>query len=372
MKITILRNALLEKNAGLYRIITALIDENEISVISRNREKTSKAKIEKRTIENKIFNHIEIIYESKMGSGIKNLSNLINYQFKLFKLLKRNKRNVDVIHSFDLDTGLPTLIFSKIFQKKYVYHIADFYIDSRRGIPTFFKLILKKLEFLVINNAENVIICTEQRMDQIKGSNPKKLDVVHNTPVIPNINNIEIDIDDKKLKITYIGTLTENRFIKELITTVQKNKEIYLTIGGMGPLEEWVNQNSKSFENINFIGKVDYEKSFEIYSKTDLIVALYDPNTPNHKFSAPNKIYESMALKKPIIVAENSGVDIMVKEYSLGYVCKYNSSSFENLISHLANQKEDLLEKSSNASKTYSLFSWEIMKGRIQDIYKVI
>lgn len=369
LKIFILRNALLNKNAGLHRIITALIKYNEISVISRNREISTETKKEERLFNENTFQHYEIAYLAKMGTGIKNIFNLINYQFKLYKLLKTNRTNLDVIHSFDLDTGLPTLVFSKLYKKKYVYHIADFYVDSRGGIPSLLKFILKKLEFTVINNAEHVIICTDQRKKQIEGASPKKLDVIHNTPVFPSVKYKPFNTKSDILKITYIGTLTENRFIKELVISAQKNQKLHLTIGGMGPLEEWVKNNSNSFENIKYLGKVDYEETFRIYSATDVIVALYNPSIPNHQFSAPNKLYESMALNRPIIVAHNTGVDKIVEEYSLGYVCDYNLESFERIVLQILEKKDDLIEKSIKSANTYPMFSWETMEKKIYAIY---
>ena len=53
---------------------------------------------------------------------------------------------------------------------------------------------------------------------------------------------------------------------------------------------------------------IDYESALELYAKCDLMFALYDPAIPNHRYSAPNKVYEAMLLGKPIIVAEGTGV----------------------------------------------------------------
>ena len=63
----------------------------------------------------------------------------------------------------------------KITKKKYIYHIADFYVDSRGSIPNVLRTIVKNLEYIAIANAETTIICTDERRQQIKDSKLKIL-----------------------------------------------------------------------------------------------------------------------------------------------------------------------------------------------------
>src|SRR5690625_5294449 len=187
MKVGILRNAEAKSNAGILRITDALIEMGvKPVIISRSRFNEGY----KRGFINKSFEYrdqtidnYEMQIHTELGRGLKNLYQLFLYEFSTLIWLLKNKEKINVIHAFDLDAGIPALIYSKITKKKFVYHIADFYIDSRQGIPLKIKKYVKKLEYYLISQADATIICTDDRKYQIKGSSPKAIYVIHNTTV---------------------------------------------------------------------------------------------------------------------------------------------------------------------------------------------
>ena len=84
------------------------------------------------------------------------------------------RKNIDIIHSCDLDTALPARLISKFFKKKMVYDIFDYYIDSHY-VPNKMKKIVENTEIYIINEADLTIICTEERREQIKKAKPSTL-----------------------------------------------------------------------------------------------------------------------------------------------------------------------------------------------------
>src|SRR5699024_1605188 len=108
----------------------------------------------------------------------------------------------------------------------------------------------------------------------------------------------------------------------------------------------------------------------ELYKETDIMFAMYDPSHPNHRYSAANKVYEAMLLGKPIIVANNTGMDKIVRSENMGYTIDFNQEAFKNLLLHIENNREEVLEKSKNAYEAYSRYSWEEMEKRITRLYK--
>lgn len=359
-KVFIIRNAQYSYNASMQRVVSALEGCYRVSIIERIRSKKEKLELEKSS------KLVSINIPSKIGGGISNLRNLTKYNFKLFITLFKNKKDIDIIHAFDFDTAFISLIFSKMFKKKVVYHIADFYVDSR-NFPEKLKKVIKKLDFWVINNANVTIICTEERKEQIKGSFPKHLEVVHNIPLFELQE--ELDIRKKEmLNFCYIGTLSETRFIKELIEFFINNPKYKFTIGGFGPLSEYVERESQNYENIKYLGKVPYEETSKYYSKSDCILALYNPKVKNNQYSAPNKFYESYVLKKPIIVAKGSGIDEYVEKYNTGFISDYSYESFEECIKGMSN--EDYFNVVKGFEKNE--FSKENLIRKIQEIYKYL
>lgn len=373
VKVCIVRNAEAESNANMMRVLDALIYGGfEVLLLSRNRKNNDKDEVvlKKELIVKGIsIDNYEIQLPSSRGNGVKNITILLRYITIVFLWMIKNNEKYDYIHAFDLDTGFPSLLATVFHNKFLIYHIADFYVDSRSGIPKLFQNTVKKMEFKVINNAHLTIICTEERRKQIKGSFPNKLAVIHNTPVdFYNKNQIKYkkaSTQYKKLKISYVGGLSKTRFIEEILEVVSSDKRLSIDIAGYGVLSNVVKKYDENFDNINFKGQIDYTKSLELNANCDLMVAMYDPQYKNHKFSAPNKVYEAMSFSKPIIVAEGTGIDKLVYKEKMGVVSKYNINSFKEKIDKLLNNPKLFNEYGKNAEKAYIDYSWKKMRSKL-------
>lgn len=240
------------------------------------------------------------------------------------------------------------------------------------------KPIIKRLEFMVINNATATIICTEERIKQIEGSKPKNLTVIHNTPMVTKefINDLtdgeKSDNSKQQIIFTYVGALAKSRFIESAVEVIKDYPEIVLNIAGMGALSEYVESMSNKYSNINYYGIVDYNEAFRLYSKTDFMFAIYDPEIMNHKFSDPNKVYEAMMLGKPIIVAKNTGIDRIVIDNKMGFVIDYSKDAFKELLDKIVNKTIDCEAIGVNAKLAYDKYSWSTMKKRLVELYQCI
>lgn len=376
MKICIIRNAEAEITTSFYRIVDAVIESgNEPILLSRKRE-CEKVEIVKKDYKFKRYNidNYEINIPAKRGAGLKNIFQLKLYQFMLKKWLKNNKDKYDIIHSFDFDAGIICSKLSKKIGFRHIYHIADFYADSR-NMPSKLKNILRKMEIKVIDSSDYTIICNEERFEQIKGCKQKNIEVIHNVPVLSKnieeyLNKFNYDINkNDKIRLCYVGKLSKNRFILDVLSVVKDMENIEIDIAGVGPVEEEVKLIAKKYDNIYYYGKIDYENALKLYSKCDLMFSIYDPKVKNHKYSAPNKIYEAMILKKPIIVAKDTSMDKIVEKNNMGIVINYDRQDFEEKLKKLIDDKELMTNMGKNAAKAYDEYCWGKMKNRLVKIY---
>lgn len=312
--------------------------------------------------------------KAEYGSGIKNLIKLFQFQVWLLYNLLKIRKNIDIIHSCDLDTALPARLISKFFKKKMVYDIFDYYIDSHY-MPNKMKKIVENTEINIINKADLTIICTEERREQIKKARPKKCIVIYNTPKIDR-NNIKqklIKSSNDKLKIVYVGILQENRLLKEIGEEIKKYPDFELHIGGFGQLQKYFSKLSEKYGNIFYYGQMKYEDVLNLEEDANLLFATYNPEISNHKYSAPNKLYEAMALGKPIIVCKNTGIDELVKNENIGISISYDAKKFIEVIENLSENKELQKKLSDNAKRLYNeKYSWEQMEKRLIEEYEKI
>lgn len=305
------------------------------------------------------------------GDGVKGLHKLILFQLWVFFCLLILNRKYQIIHSCDFDTALPSLLITKLLRKKMVYDIFDYYTHSHY-VPLKLEAFIENIEKYVINQADAVIICTESRYKQIEMPPGEKCIVIHNTPDLNLTDNIDIcKSNSNKLKIVYVGLLQPTRLLEEMAKGMDRRNKIELHIGGIGELEEYFYGLSKEKDNVFYYGRLPYPKVLKLELECDILFATYDPTIKNHKFSAPNKIYEAMALRKPIIVCNNTGVDEMVRQINMGITIGYSAEEFWNAVDILANDRVLRDQMGLNGRKAYeNNYSWNIMEDRLVGLYR--
>lgn len=310
------------------------------------------------------------------GAKWASLLSFVRFEWKIFAWLVQNRKRYDIIHAFDLDTGAVAWLISRFFRKKLVYHLLDFYADTHFFSDSLIKRIVYKMEIALINSADATLICTEARKAQIENSNPKMLEIIHNTPNGAAENQTEqIQLQESKaeVKIAYVGTQCSGRGIEELIAAVMQDRRFELHIGGYGPLDDKIRDASQKCDRIHFYGKIPYRQTLSLERQCDLMVALYDPQIRNHRYSAPNKLYESLMLGKPVLMCENTGWDTLFQDEKIGCLIPYSQEGIAWGLNQLYESKAEWPGISEKGMRLYrEKYSWETMMQRIRKIYSKI
>lgn len=304
------------------------------------------------------------------GEGFKNLKAFLEFQMRLASWLIRNNKSFQVIHACDFDTAYTAYHCAKLLRKKLIFDIFDYLYSRPEGKFSIFKKYIGYLQQKIINYADATIICTEKRKEQIKGSSPKKLTVIHNSPFQLNSDNEKLQLSAHRVKLVYVGILQEHRFLKELGNIVKESDNLELHIGGFGKYENYFKKLSVDYQNIIFYGKLSYQKTLELENSCDIMTAIYDPSIDNHYYAAPNKFYEALMLGKPLIMVKGTGMSEFVKNYKIGQVISYNTTDLANAIENLRNNKEEWDNISLKMKEIYDEnFSWRKMECRLVELY---
>lgn len=306
--------------------------------------------------------------ESNYGDGFKNIFKLLKFEFWLYNKLKLYRNEYDIIHACDFETAYIASKIAKKYNKKFIYDIYDYYVDCHN--LRFLNNIIEKIDIKTINKANSVILCTEQRKKQILKAMPKKVIVIHNTPDIKQCGHNH-KFNPKKIKICYVGILQDDRLLKEICEEIVHQNNIELHIGGFGKYENFIKAMSEQNKNIKYYGQMQYSKTIELESKCDILFATYNPVVPNHKYSAPNKVYEAMGLGKPIIVCKNTGVDELVENEKIGYSINYDAKDFIKTIKKIT--VNDYKEMSLKTQLIYNeKYSWIKMEKELMSMIEEI
>lgn len=370
MKVLYLRSNPVNPDSRVEKEVNFLLKEGyDVDILALNREETHRVRVEKKFFQNGYVNVFLLGIQSEYGGGRENILAMLKFQFNIaFHLFKYK---YDVVHAADLDTSIFPTLLKKVFSFDIVYDIFDFYADSHNFSGIRYSIV-KSIEHFIINKSDATIICSEKRKNQIAGSKPKKLYVVHNTPE-SLIKESCLSRNNSKMKICYVGVLGNGRMISELMDIVGRNpKEFELHIGGFGHLYDEVRKKADFHENIFFYGKMSYEDTLALESSCDVLTALYDPDIKNHYYAAPNKFYEGLMLGKPLIMIKNTGMDYIVSDYHVGKVIENMcENELEDALKSLMLNKDQWPEMAQKMKLLYEQeFSWSQMEVRLRKLYE--
>lgn len=281
--------------------------------------------------------------------------------FVCLTLLKIKKDDNIVLHGCDVDSAFPASLYKKIFNRKakVIFDIFDWFSST---LYNQHKLILKVftlIEKFSINNADYIILCEKERIEQIPYSiSPEKLLVLPNIPYFSEYSFLrkrkDYEFDNNKIVFSYVGGFYNERCLEEIID-IAISGCINLLIAGYGDsaIEKKLRE-SVGNPNIKYYGKVNYKDALSIMYSSDIIYAMYSKVNPNHIYAAPNKFYESMFLGKPIFTTKGTIVGNKVEKIGIGYVSNESESEILEAINTI--KKDDIVEKGNKGK-----FIWEKM-----------
>jgi hypothetical protein len=123
--------------------------------------------------------------------------------------------------------------------------------------------------------------------------------------------------------ITFLGGLWYKKQIALLILFGLKNPSFNIRIFG-GP-EENIKDILRILKikelprNISYYGPYNYNKVIvDIYKETGIVYSVYDSSILNVRLALPNKLYESVFARRPIIVADGTYLSEVVRSNNLG------------------------------------------------------
>jgi glycosyltransferase involved in cell wall biosynthesis len=117
-----------------------------------------------------------------------------------------------------------------------------------------------------------------------------------------------------------ITQLFKDRKIEELLQALDECPDVYLIIGGKGALEGMVQQWAAKNPRLRYVGFVRGTNIADYTCAGDVVYYGFDPENPNARFSAPNKLFEALAAGKPLVTGDFGEIAHVVRQSSCGFV----------------------------------------------------
>lgn len=310
---------------------------------------------------------------ARYASGIFNLPNLLRWQAALMAWLMRHAREYDVLHACDFDTILPALWAGRLYGRRVVYDIFDFYADHLRRTPGWIKSWIRRRDLRAIDQADAVILCDDARREQIAGSHPRRLEVIYNSPederaFLPAFQPSPEGV----LRLSYVGLMHVERMLLEVIEVLRRHPQWRLEMAGFGGDEPIILERLRELPNAVWYGRIPYRQALDLSQQADVLFALYDPGVINNRYSSPNKLFEAMMLGKPIVVAKGTNVDRIVEEWGMGIAIPYGDvQALDEALTRLADDTSLRVRMGEAARRAYDTrFGWKAMEARLVELYR--
>lgn len=269
-----------------------------------------------------------VFLASKHGRGV---SQLFFYAWLYFKMLWRGLRTrFDAVHCHDLDTLPLGFILGKLKRKPIVYDAHESFPDMLEGsVPPAVRRGLTWLENFLIRRIDLLITVGEKLRRHFAERGARRSVVVGNWKRLGDFSRTELQnrerrqqlgIPESALAVVCITQLLKDRKIEELLEAAKECPDVYVVLGGKGILESNIVRESAANPRILFLGFVSGRQIADYTCAADVVYYGFDPDNPNARFSAPNKLYEALAAGRPLITGDFGEIADVVREAECGIV----------------------------------------------------
>ena len=355
------------------------------------------------------FNGINVIRISPPESFLDRLLNFayftIFFDSPFWKKALTNiieQYNIDVIHVHDLPIVKTAITVAKKFNIPVIADLHENYPEVlrvwRSGKAPWKRLLWnlispvwrwKGLEKSVLHRVDKIItVIDEAKEHYVKdcGISPKKITVIMNVEDLNVFNNLKIDHTlIKKYKnnfiISYIGSFGPDRgldiAIKAMPKVVEEIPNVKLLLVGGKGLKEYEGYLRKLCKDLKIENKVEFTGWVD-FSLVPSYIALSDVCLVPHHASEhtnttiPHKLFQYMAMEKPVIVTDCKPLKRIVEECRCGIVVPsgdYNKMA--EAIIMLYQNKEYARKLGKNGKRAVEKkYNWENEAKKLCELYE--
>ena len=234
----------------------------------------------------------------------------------------------------------------------------------------------KRLEKKVLAKADKVVTVSPNWAEDLKSLFKREIDVVTNGFDPEDFENLP-GFGYDSFSITHLGSLNADRNPHELwkvLGKLVKENDFFsqnLRIRLIGKADISVTESLEKNGLITFVEKTGYlphDQALQMAAKSALLLLPIN-DTPNVMGITPGKLYEYLALKRPIFVIgpENGDSAAIINQTQSGAVCGFKD--IEKIRNLLLKWAEDFNNKNlHSASSGIETFSRKVLAGKMTDL----
>ncbi len=264
------------------------------------------------------FSVTEII---KRNKEIGKMKKIIFFAEVIRRILAENRDGIFYLFGFELAS-----IAWLLGCRSYIYEEAD--VSASRIKNKLLKNLLLWYDRMLYRKAKLVVSTSEgfvkylfagKRIPsnivlQLNKLHPVFTDEIRNK-VAPKV------IDVKHIKFGFVGLIRYPNTIIRFAKVIGKEFPMHeFHFYGEPEISSYIDEEITSYKNVYFHGRFKNPQDLQsIYEAIDVNIVCYDTQSDNVKIAEPNKLYESIYFKTPIVVSRDTFLAERVRTLGVGY-----------------------------------------------------
>jgi len=283
-------------------------------------------------------------------------------EFLYWAVKLKQKTGAKVI--YDVHEDFPQQILSKpwipkIF-RKLIATIFNFY-EKRK---------VKQLDF--------IIVALPKVKESFQKTGINNIETITNYPLLEYFaqvtSNQRVATSNQRIKLIYVGGLTRIRGTIEIIKSLEFIKsDVKLILLGKFQEKDLENKLKKmpEWEKVEFKGWLPQKETYQNMMDADIGLICFLP-TPNNINSMPNKLFEYMAARLPIIASDFPLWKEIIREDNCGLtVNPQEPREIAKTIDHLIEHPEEARIMGENGRRAvFKKYNWEKESQKLIKIYQ--
>ncbi len=298
------------------------------------------------------------------------------YNIRLFLFLLFQK--TDVLFANDLDTLSANYLISKIKRKKLIYDSHEYFtgvpeLVARPKVQRIWKWIEKK----IVPKLDQLITVNQSIANLYEKEYGKQFVVIRNLPITKKItlkkSRAEFGIPESKAVFLFQGAgINIDRGAEEAIEAISHVDAVLLFIGGgdvLCSLQKLVREK-KLEQKVFFIPKQPMESLKAFTSLADFGLTLDKNTNMNYRFSLPNKLFDYIQARLPVLASDLPEVSAIVNRYDIGLITSsHDPLALAGEMKNMLNNEKLALWK-ENLNLAASELCWEKEESKLVELIK--
>lgn len=266
------------------------------------------------------------------------------------------------------------LITVKLFRKKAVLFLVGFpgFVSKDKKSKSLFSRVIRFLSRVSLALSDNIIlyshhVINERHLEKYR----EKIIFAHEHFINFEVFNVKTQFNQRKNIVGYVGRLTKEKGVLNLITAIsilseEKNTPLLLVIGdgNLKPdIERYIELNNLK-EKVKLVGWVSHNELLGYLNTFKLLVI------PSYTEGLPNVMLEAMACGTPVLASNVGAIPEVIKDSKTGFLIENNSpedisDNIKRALNHpklqeIAENARELIEETFSYEKSSKMY-WEAL-----------